>query len=143
MPNRAAVLVLAPVAFVATQVWAERSAEELQVAVLVAAARVRLGVHTRFAETGTDLPKPGELPAQDEHDGMHGAHTYCYSYRTKGGPAALEFFDSAFGLHTARLLRALGEAHRTCTSQGAAMVAQPANSQSRQGAGDPVIPTGC
>ena len=41
MPNRAAVLVLAPAAFVATQVWAERSAEELQVAALALPSHLR------------------------------------------------------------------------------------------------------
>lgn len=75
-----------------------------KVFLLVGTTAIPLGVEHRFKDVAGALPKPGELPIDDAHDKKHDSHTYCYRFGAKGS-GLLEFFDSDFGLHTARLSR--------------------------------------
>lgn len=77
---------------------------EINVAIVVGDFRLPLGVQYHFADVQGKLPPPGYLPV-DAHDREHGAETYCYGYRAPNGSFRLEFFDSDFGMHTARLSR--------------------------------------
>jgi hypothetical protein len=107
-PQRSMVLTLAAFAVASSVPPLLVSAEQPQinVAVVIGAQTVPLGVGHRLDVSASLLPRPGELPALNAHDAGHGGHTYCYRFRTRGGEALLELFDSDFGLHTARMTKA-------------------------------------
>jgi len=87
---------------------------QINVAVVIGAQTVPLGVAHRFDDSASLLPRPGELQTLNAHDTGHGGHTYCYRFRTRGGEALLELFDSEFGLHTARMTKVAGRKVRDC-----------------------------
>ena len=105
----ALVLILSAVPSLAAQ------GEEVRVLVVVGKVSIPLGVSSSFREVTKALPKPGELPVEDAHERSHDAHTYCYRYRRNGREVVLEFFDSDFGLHTARLSTPMSPLAKTCT----------------------------
>src|SRR5689334_12102930 len=91
---------------------ADPAPPEIQVFVVIGEARVPLSVDHRFSEVAGPLPKPGQMPIEDPHELGHDARTYCYRF----GDELLEFFDSAFGAHTARLSRSSSAAMASCTA---------------------------
>jgi hypothetical protein len=93
----------------------EPKGSDVAVAVVVGAKTVPLGVKHRFREAAGALPKPGALPVNDRHDQRHDSRTYCYRFGAKGHKGMLEFFDSNFGMHTARLSRVPDEKNPECT----------------------------
>jgi hypothetical protein len=55
------------------------------------------------------------MPVTDAHDQHDDLHIYCYRFGAKGHKGMLEFFDSDFGMHTARLSRVPDEKNAECT----------------------------
>jgi hypothetical protein len=93
---------------------AENDPQEIEVAIQIGLEKVPLSVHHRFRDVAAVLPKPGLLPDEDAHDQAHDSHTYCYRFGPLRQEALLEFFDSDFGLHTARLSRVMSSDRPQC-----------------------------
>lgn len=82
----------------------------IDVSVVIGKARVPLSVEHRFSDVATSLPKAGRMLVEDTHELSHDARTYCYRF----GDELLEFFDSDFGVHTARMSRSPDAGKTNC-----------------------------
>jgi len=89
--------------------------KDVEVAVLIGTSKVPLSVRRRFLEVTGALPKAGRRQPIDSHDRSHDAGTFCYRFQSISGFGLLEFFDSDFGVHTAKLSRRAEADDQDCT----------------------------